>query len=63
MSDVKKINTRIRLCSGWPSQYLILILDEALSGLEISLNHLLNKGIEVNFSLPPKKALSLCWIS
>lgn len=48
---------------GWPSRYLILILDEALSGLEIGLNHLLNKGIEVNFALPSKNALGLCWIS
>jgi len=38
---------------------LISILDEALSGLEISLDHFLDERIEVDLALPPKKTLGL----
>lgn len=36
-----------------------MILDEALSGLEIGLDHLLDERIEINLALPPKETLSL----
>jgi len=43
----------------WPNSDLILILDEALSSLEIGLNHLLDKSVKVDLALPPEKAFGL----
>ena len=52
-----RINSQVRV---WrPNVNLILILDEALGGLEVCLNHLLDERVEVDLTLPPEKALGL----
>jgi len=44
---------------GRPNVNLILILDKALGGLEVCLNHFLDERVEVDLALPPEKALGL----
>lgn len=46
-----------------PNDHLILVLDEALGGLEICLNHLLDERIEINLAFPSEKALCLGGVS
>jgi len=41
------------------SECLILVLNEALSGLEIGLDHFPDEAVEVNLAFPTKKALGL----
>lgn len=41
---------------------LILILNKASRGFQVSLNHFFYKRVKVDFALPPKDALSFCWV-
>lgn len=42
---------------------LILVLDEALGGLEVSGDHLLDEAVEVDLTLPPKNPFGFCGIA
>ena len=42
---------------------LILVLDEALDGLEVSLDHLLDEAREIDFTLPAKEPFSFSRIA
>lgn len=52
-----------KLSIALESHLLILILDETGGSLEIGLNHLLDKGVEIDTTLPAENSLSLSGVA